>query len=235
MIHPNPWRREPRCDAAAVVVAVLLGACNLTGGLEPGGSGKAYPGWQSTKAIVDLSGSSVQTVGSFAAQGETTNKDSEEISSCGEDADRMFFRSSDLEFWSVDTVEGIAEMASAEVPTFENATYSMIRVDVGGGMFTFVIDGQEISPQNSCGGRRGRGRLLLGYGRVRLQGRRGLVHDRTGAGNLLRLQREAGHELIPCSWYHAIVSARACSSGVGSVPKVSSKAELSTTQSISCW
>jgi hypothetical protein len=39
--------------------------------------------------------------------------------------------------------------SSDEVPAFENTTYNMIRVDIGGGNFTFVIDGEEVSPSNA--------------------------------------------------------------------------------------
>ena len=180
---------------AAVIAAVVFGGCNLTGGDGLQEPEKTFPAWESTKTILDMSGTSAQSLGSFSPLAESTNDEEEEISSYSSDTDRMFFRSSDIEFWSVDSVEGIAEMASAGlpdaqdaesgsnvsktiampdetetfvfvpgktfrfssdgVPTFENATYNMIRVDVGGGAFTFVVDGQEVQPKTSQGGSTG--------------------------------------------------------------------------------
>jgi hypothetical protein len=169
---------------AGLVVAAVLGACNLLGNTAE----RTYPEWESTKTILDLSDTSARSLGA-TSRTAGARATSEEISTYSDDTDRMYFRSSDIEFWGVDTVAEIAEMASAglpdahdaesgtnmsktialpdvpetfvfvsgktfrfgadEVPTFENKTYNMIRLDVGGGAFTFVVDGNEITPRTS--------------------------------------------------------------------------------------
>jgi outer membrane biogenesis lipoprotein LolB len=85
-------RNVVRGTVVATFAAALLGACNLTGESGLVEDTKTYPGWESTKTILDLSGSTLQTYGSFTPQADALEEDNEEITSYDEDADRMFFR-----------------------------------------------------------------------------------------------------------------------------------------------
>ena len=72
----------------------------------------------------------------------------------------MWFRSSDIEFWSTELVgeytEFVSDLYSNEDDdpdkvsvSFANTIYDVIRIDIGGGGFNFEHDGNSISVRNT--------------------------------------------------------------------------------------